>query len=70
MFAALPDVNLSFNEMIDYIRKHPYDDYVHEFVLQGFKDFRTRKLQKLIKQIMKDKGKSDPVLTAVMYEIH
>ncbi|BCS87487.1 YcaO-like family protein [Pseudodesulfovibrio sediminis] len=68
MFAALPDVNLSFNEMIDHLRKHPYDDYMHEFVLQGFKDFRTRKLQKLIKEVMKDKGTSDPVLTAVMYE--
>jgi len=68
MFAALPDVNLSFNEMIAHLRNHPYDDYMHEFVLQGFKDFRTRKLQKLIKQAMKDKGQSDPVLTAVMYE--
>lgn len=68
MFAAMPDANLSFNEMTDYLRKHPHDDYMHEFVLQGFKDFRTRKLQKLIKEAMKDKGQSDPILTAVMYE--
>lgn len=68
MFAAVPDVNLSFNEMTDYLRKHPYDDYMHEFILQRFKDFRTRKLQKLIKDVMKDKGKSDPVMTAIMYE--
>ncbi|WP_319467328.1 YcaO-like family protein [uncultured Pseudodesulfovibrio sp.] len=68
MFAAMPDANLSFNEMTDYLRKNPYDDYMHEFVLQGFKNFRTRKLQKLIKEVMKDKGKSDPVMTAVMYE--
>ncbi|QGY40925.1 hypothetical protein GM415_12555 [Pseudodesulfovibrio cashew] len=68
MFAAMPDVNLSFNEMADHLRKHPMDDYMHEFVLQGFKDFRTRKLQKLINEVMKDKGQSDPVLTAVMYE--
>lgn len=68
MFAAIPDVNLSFNEMTDHLRKHPYDDYMHEFVLQGFKDFRTRKLKKLILEVMKDKGKSDPVLTAIMYE--
>lgn len=68
MFAALPDVNLSFNEMIDHLREYPYDDYMHEFVLQMFKDFRTRKLKKLIVQVMKDKGKADPVLTAVMYE--
>ncbi len=68
MFAAMPDANLSFNEMTAYLREHPYDDYMHEFVLQGFKNFRTRKLQKLIKEVMKDKGKSDPVMTAVMYE--
>jgi len=68
MFAAIPDVNLSFNEMIDYLRKHPFDDYMHEFALQGFKDFRTRKLKKLIKDVMRDNGKSDPVLTAVMFE--
>lgn len=68
MFAAVPDVNLSFNEMADYLREHPYDDYMHEFMLQGFKDFRTRKLKKLITTVMKDKGQSDPVLTAIMYE--
>ncbi|MCJ2164111.1 MULTISPECIES: YcaO-like family protein [unclassified Pseudodesulfovibrio] len=68
MFAALPDSNLSFNQMIDHLRKQPYDDYMHEFVLQGFKDFRTRKLEKLIKEVMRDNGESDPVLTAVMYE--
>lgn len=68
MFAALPDVNLSFNAMVDYLRKHPYDDYMHEFVLQGFKDFRPRKLEKLIKETMRDGGKSDPIMTAIMYE--
>lgn len=68
MFAALPDVNLSFNEMTAHLRAHPFDDYMHEFVLQGFKEFRTRKLEKLIKEVMKDKGESDPVLTAIMYE--
>ncbi len=68
MFAAMPDVNLSFTEKIAHLRKYPYDDYMHEFVLQNFKEFRTRKLKKLIKGVMKDKGKSDPVLTAIMYE--
>lgn len=68
MFAAMPEPNLSFNEMADHLRKYPLDDYMHEFVLQGFKDFRTRKLEKLIKGVMKDNGASDPVLTAVMYE--
>jgi ribosomal protein S12 methylthiotransferase accessory factor YcaO len=68
MFAALPDVNLSFNQMIDHLRKQPYDDYMHEFVLQRFKDFRTRKLAKLIKEVMKDKGKSDPILATILYE--
>ncbi|QJB58029.1 YcaO-like family protein [Pseudodesulfovibrio sp. zrk46] len=68
MFAAMPEANLSFNEMIEHLRKHPYDDYMHEFVLQGFKDFRTRKLKKLIQEVMKDNGKSDPVLTAIMFE--
>ncbi|MDD3312180.1 YcaO-like family protein [Pseudodesulfovibrio sp.] len=68
MFAALPEPNLSFNEMTDHLRRHPYDDYMHEFVLQGFKDFRTRKLKKLIEEVMRDNGASDPVLTAVMYE--
>lgn len=68
MFAALPEPNLSFNEMIDHLRKYPFDDYMHQFVLQGFKDFRTRKLEKLVREVMKDKGTSDPILTAVIYE--
>ena len=68
MFAALPDINLTFNQKIEHLREQPYDDYMHEFVLQGFKDFRTRKLEKLIKGVMKDKGQSDPILTAVLYE--
>ncbi len=68
MFAAMPESNLSFNEMTDYLREHPYDDYMHEFILQRFKDFRTRKLKKLIIDAMKDKGKSDPVMATIMYE--
>ncbi|MBG0791537.1 MAG: YcaO-like family protein [Desulfovibrionaceae bacterium] len=68
MFAAVPDVNLSFNEMVAHLRAHPFDDYMHEFVLRGFKDFRTRKLAKLIKETMHDKGRSDPALAAVLFE--
>lgn len=68
MFAALPDVNLSFNEMAAHLRTYPYDDFMHEFVLQGFKEFRPRKLEKLIREVMADTGASDPVMTAVMYE--
>ncbi len=67
-YTTQPDANLSFNEMTDYLRKHPYDDYMHGFVLERFKDFRTRKLQKLIQEVMKDNGQSDPVMTAIMYE--
>ncbi|WP_207259683.1 YcaO-like family protein [Desulfovibrio sp. Huiquan2017] len=68
MFAALPDTNLSHNEMMDHLRAHPFDDYMHEFVLQGFKEFRPRKLEKMISEVMRDRGESDPVATAVMYE--
>ncbi|WP_272700212.1 YcaO-like family protein [Desulfovibrio sp. Fe33] len=68
MFAALPDVNLSHNEMLDHLRAHPFDDYMHEFVLQGFKEFRPRKLEKMITEIMRDKGESDPAVAAVMFE--
>jgi ribosomal protein S12 methylthiotransferase accessory factor YcaO len=68
MFAALPDVNLSHNEMMDHLREHPFDDYMHEFVLQGFKEFRPRKLEKMIKDAMRDRGKSDPVGTTIMFE--
>ena len=68
MFAALPEANLTFNQKIGHLREQPYDDYMHEFVLQGFNEFRTRKLEKLIKEVMKDKGQSDPILTAILYE--
>ncbi|MUM76984.1 hypothetical protein GKC30_04980 [Pseudodesulfovibrio sp. F-1] len=67
-FAALPESNLSFNEMIAHLRKYPYDDFMHEFVLQGFKEFRPKKLEKLIRETMRDKGASDPIMTAIMYE--
>ncbi|EGB13967.1 protein of unknown function DUF181 [Pseudodesulfovibrio mercurii] len=68
MFAALPDMNLSHNEMMDHLRAHPFDDHIHEFVLQGFKEFRPRKLEKMIQEAMADNGKSDPAGLAVMYE--
>ncbi|WP_285906345.1 YcaO-like family protein [Pseudodesulfovibrio pelocollis] len=67
-FAALPEPNLSFNEMVAHLRKFPYDDFMHEFVLQGFKEFRPKKLEKQIREIMRDKGASDPVMTAIMFE--
>jgi ribosomal protein S12 methylthiotransferase accessory factor YcaO len=54
--------------MSAYLRKHPFDDYMHEFALQGFKEFRPRKLEKLIREVMTDKGASDPAMAAVMYE--
>ncbi|WP_243545797.1 YcaO-like family protein [Pseudodesulfovibrio tunisiensis] len=68
MFAADPAPNLSFNEMIDHLRQHPFDTYMHEFVLRKFGDFRTRKLAKLIKDVMRDNCESDPILGAILYE--
>lgn len=67
-FSAMPGPNLSFGEMLSHLRSAPYDDYMHEFVLQHLSKQRPRKVEKLIREAVKDAGASDPVVTALLYE--
>ncbi len=65
-FAAFPGPNLSFSEVLDHLEKHPYDEFMHRHMLDMLGKHRTRKTQKLIKEI---KGNPDKnVLAALIYE--
>ncbi|WP_027722153.1 YcaO-like family protein [Maridesulfovibrio zosterae] len=65
-FAAFPGPNLSFSEVLDHLEAHPFDEFMHRHMLDMLGKHRTRKIQKLIKEI---KGKSDKkVLAALIYE--
>lgn len=68
-FAAFPVPNLSLSEKLDHLRKNPFDDYMHQFMLNGMKDLRTRKVEKLVKQVV-ESGElaDDKILVALLYE--
>lgn len=67
-FSAMPGPNLSFSEMIEHLRKAPFDTHMHEHLLIELGKHRPKKVEKLIKGVMADKGQGDPVLTAMLYE--
>ncbi|MFW5499321.1 MULTISPECIES: YcaO-like family protein [unclassified Maridesulfovibrio] len=65
-FAAFPGPNLSFSEVLAYLEEHPYDEFMHRHMLDMLGKHRTRKIQKLIKEIKGDPKKK--VLAALIYE--
>ncbi len=67
-FAAMPGQNLSFKEMIKALRTAPFDDYMHEFVLQNLDKQRPRKVEKLIAETVTDGKTTDSVVAALLYE--
>lgn len=65
-FAAFPGPNLSFSEVLEHLEAHPYDEFMHRHMLEMLGNHRTRKIQKLIKEIKGDPNKK--VLAALIYE--
>jgi ribosomal protein S12 methylthiotransferase accessory factor YcaO len=65
-FAAFPGPNLSFSEVLAHLEAHPYDEFMHRHMLDMLGKHRTRKIQKLIKEIKDDPKKK--VLAALIYE--
>jgi YcaO-like protein with predicted kinase domain len=65
-FACLPSDNLDFEEALEYIQKHPFDDFMHKYLLDLTGTFGPNLVDLLIK-----KGKEDdPYLLALMYETY
>jgi len=63
-FACLPGEDLDFEEALEYIRKHPCDDFMHKYLLHLTGTFGPNLVDMLI-----DRGKKDdPHLLALMYE--
>ncbi|GKT29438.1 YcaO-like family protein, partial [Aduncisulcus paluster] len=56
-FAAFPGPNLSFSEVLAYLEEHPFDEFMHRHMLDMLGKHRTRKIQKLIKEIKGDPKK-------------
>ncbi len=64
-FSTVPAPNLSFHQMLDHLREHPWDDYMHKYLLEQMAGHRTRKVEKLLDQALGQ----DPLLTALLYEV-
>jgi len=67
-FAAHPGPNLSFAEMLDHLRQHPLDDFMHQHMLYKMGEHRTKKVEKLIDEVQRGGQITDPVLAALLYE--
>ena len=63
-FSCMPIEDLDFERALEYIHKHPYDDFMHKYLLDITGTFGPNLADMLIK-----KGKQDdPYLLALMYE--
>lgn len=67
-FAAHPGPNLSFSEMLEHLRAHPLDDFMHQHLLYMLGEHRTKKVEKLIDEARQDGRITDPVLAALLLE--
>ncbi len=67
-FAAHPGPNLSFSEMLEHLRAHPLDEFMHQHLLAKLGEHRTRKFEKLIDEVQQDGRCTDPVLAALLVE--
>ena len=67
-FAAHPGPNLAFAEMLEHLRRHPLDDFMHQHLLFKLGEHRTKKFEKLIEEVQQDGRCTDPVLAALLLE--
>ncbi|MBU1230313.1 MAG: YcaO-like family protein [Proteobacteria bacterium] len=67
-FAAHPGPNLSFSEMLDHLRQHPLDDFMHQHLLFMLGNHRAKKFEKLIEDVQHNGRCTDPVLAALLVE--
>lgn len=67
-FAAHPGPNLAFAEMLEHLRQHPLDDFMHQHLLFKLGEHRTKKFEKLINEVQQDGRCIDPVLAALLAE--
>ncbi|MBC2696657.1 MAG: YcaO-like family protein [Desulfobacteraceae bacterium] len=63
-FSCDPMKEVSFEESIKYLRDHPYDTYMHKYLLNMIAKFDNVKTMQLIKEAMQD----DYTLFALLYE--
>lgn len=63
-FACLPCEDLDFEGALEYIREHPYDDFLHKYLLELTGTFGPN----LVNLLIKEGRKNDPYLLALMYE--
>ena len=63
-FACLPSDDLDFETALEYIREHPYDDFLHKHLLELTGTFGPN----LVDLLIKEGKENDPHLLALMYE--
>ncbi|HWR05221.1 MAG TPA: hypothetical protein VN419_14540, partial [Humidesulfovibrio sp.] len=67
-FAAHPGPNLSFSEMLEHLRSHPLDDFMHQHMLFKLGEHRTKKVEKLMEEVRQGTQITEPVLAALLFE--
>jgi len=63
-FSCSPIKKISFEESIEYLRDHPYDTFMHKYLLDIIANFDEKK----IKQLIKGARKNNYTLSALLYE--
>jgi len=54
--------------MLDHLRRHPLDDFMHQHLLFKLGEHRTRKVEKLMDEVRQGDRVIDPVLAALLFE--
>lgn len=67
-FQAFPASNMSYSQMLEHLRTHPYDEFMHQFLLRNIGEQRKRKVIKDIKQAVAEAKSGEMVTAALLYE--
>ena len=67
-FSAMPGPNLSLNQVLDHLRAAPLDEFMYQHLITRLGELRFRKVEQFLEKAMEDRGASDPVPAAALYE--
>lgn len=64
-FACCPAEETVFNDYIEYLRSHPFDEFMHKHLMESLSVLKEEKIRDMIKKA----GKDDPVFLSLLYEV-
>ncbi|UZP68020.1 YcaO-like family protein [Desulfovibrio mangrovi] len=66
--ACNPSDPISFDDALAYQEAHPYDEFMHKYLLEQTKEFDTARIEKLLDIALEDGSIVRPVLAALLLE--